>query len=115
MYSRYELAESDDIWSALQNRNVGRVTGDKIKIDFRINDAVIRGNNRRIYLKVEGENSVDYVGIAKKGKCFVRINGLLITQELQEDPVRCEVKVEFGWNCEKEYVRRNGRLSIGWL
>lgn len=106
----------DDIWHALQNRNVGCATGDKIKIDFRINDAimgeVIRGNSRRIYLNVEGENSVDYVDIIKNGKCIARMNGPLIPEVPQEDPVRCKIKVEFGWNREEEYVHWNGKLSI---
>ena len=106
----------DDIWHALQNRNVGCATGDKIKIDFRINDAVmgevIRGNSRRIYLNVEGENSVDYVDIIKNGKCIARMNGPLIPAVPQEDPVRCKIKVEFGWNREEEYVHWNGKLSI---
>lgn len=106
----------DDIWNALQNRNVGCATGDKIKIDFRINDAimgeVIRGNSRRIYLNVEGENSVDYVDIIKNGKCIARMNGPLIPAVPQEDPVRCKIKMEFGWNREEEYVHWNGRLSI---
>ncbi|MPM80810.1 hypothetical protein SDC9_127860 [bioreactor metagenome] len=106
----------DDIWHALQNRNVGCATGDKIKIDFRINDAVmgevIRGNSRSIYLNVEGENSVDYVDIIKNGKCIARMNGPLIPAVPQEDPVRCKIKMEFGWNREEEYVHWNGRLSI---
>mgnify|MGYP007112378546 FL=1 len=106
----------DDIWHALQNRNVGCATGDKIKIDFRINDAVmgevIRGNSRRIYLNVEGENSIDYVDIIKNGKCIARMNGPLIPAIPQEDPVRCKIKVEFGWNREEEYVHWNGKLSI---
>lgn len=106
----------DDIWHALQNRNVGCATGDKIKIDFRINDAVmgevIRGNSRRIYLNVEGENSIDYVDIIKNGKCIARMNGPLIPEVPQEDPVRCKIKVEFGWNREEEYVHWNGKLSI---
>lgn len=106
----------DDIWHALQNRNVGCATGDKIKIDFRINDAVmgevIRGNSRRIYLNVEGENSIDYVDIIKNGKCIARMNGPLIPEVPQEDPVRCKIKVEFGWNREEEYVHWNGKLSF---
>lgn len=106
----------DDIWSALQNRNVGCVTGDKINIDFRINDAimgeVIKGNNRRIYLNVEGENLIDYVDIVKNGKCIARMNGPLIPQVPDEETVRCKIKVEFGWNREEEYVHWCGKLSI---
>jgi hypothetical protein len=106
----------EDIWNALHNRNVGCATGDKIKIDFRINDAImgeiIKGNSRRIYLNVEGENSIDYVDIIKNGKCIARLNGPLLPQIPQEDTLRCKIKVEFGWNREEEYVHWNGKLSI---
>ena len=49
----------DAIWEALRTRHVCAATGDKILIDFRLNDAfmgdVVRGNSRRIYLNVTGE------------------------------------------------------------
>ncbi|RNC66415.1 Tat pathway signal sequence [Proteiniphilum sp. X52] len=106
----------ESIWKALKNRHVGCATGDKIKIDFRINDAImgeaIKANNRRIYLHVEGENSIDYVDIIKNGKCIARLNGPLLPQIPQEDTLRCKIKVEFGWNREEEYVHWNGKLSI---
>ncbi len=106
----------EEIWNALQNRHVGCVTGDKIKIDFRINDAIMgevtKGNNRRIYVNVEGENSIDYVDIIKNGQCIARMNGPLLPQVPKEDTVRCKIKVEFGWNREEEYVHWDGKLSI---
>ncbi len=52
----------DAIWEALRTRHVCAATGDKIIIDFRLNDAfmgdVVRGNSRRIYLNVTGERPV---------------------------------------------------------
>lgn len=46
----------------MKNRHVCCATGDKINIDFRLNDAfpgdVVRGNSRRIYLNVEGGSAV---------------------------------------------------------
>ena len=66
------LAESlsrDKIWDAMKNRHVCCATGDKINIDFRLNDAfpgdVVRGNSRRIYLNVEGGSCIDYIDIVK--------------------------------------------------
>ena len=53
----------DAIWEALRTRHVCAATGDKILIDFRLNDAfmgdVVRGNSRRIYLNVTGESCID--------------------------------------------------------
>ncbi len=106
----------EHVWNALKNRNVACATGDNIKIDFRINDAIMgettRRNNRRIYLHVEGENLIDYVDIIKNGKCIARMNGPLIPLIPEEETIRCKVKVEFGWNREEEYVHWDGKLSI---
>ena len=71
----------DAIWEAMRTRHVCAATGDKISIDFRLNDAfmgdVIRGNSRRIYLNVTGESCIDYVDIVKNGQILARMNGPL--------------------------------------
>ncbi len=106
----------DNIWEALRTRHTCCCTGDKILIDFRINDAfmgdVTKGNSRRIYLNVEGGSCIDYVDIIKNGKLLARLNGPLIPTTPTEDTVHCKVKVEFGWNREERYVNWNGRLRI---
>lgn len=106
----------DAIWEALRNRHVCCATGDKIRIDFRLNDAfmgdVVRGNSRRIYLNIEGESSIDYVDIIKNGRLLARMNGPMTPEIPADDVVRCKVKVEFGWNREEKYVNWNGTLSI---
>lgn len=106
----------DAIWEALRTRHVCCATGDKIKIDFRLNDAfmgdVVRGNSRRIYLNVEGESCIDYIDIIKNGRLLARMNGPMTPEMPEGDMVRCKVKVEFGWNREERYVTWNGNLSI---
>ena len=71
----------DAIWEALRTRHVCAATGDKIIIDFRLNDAfmgdVVRGNSRRIYLNVTGESCIDYVDVVKNGQILARMNGPL--------------------------------------
>lgn len=106
----------DNVWEALKNRNVCCTTGDKIKVDFRINDAimgeVIRGNNRRIYVNVEAENCIDYVDIVKNGQCIARMNGPLTPIMPEEDTIHCKIRIDFGWNREETYVNWNGKLSV---
>lgn len=67
----------DAIWEALRTRHVCAATGDKIIIDFRLNDAfmgdVVRGNSRRIYLNVTGESCIDYVDVVKNGQILARM------------------------------------------
>lgn len=106
----------DNIWEALKNRRVCCATGDKIKIDFRLNDAymgdVVKGNSRRIYVNVEGESCIDYVDIVKNGQCIARMNGPLTPVAPKEDLIHCKVKVDFGWNREEEVVCWDGKLSL---
>lgn len=63
----------------MKNRHVCCATGDKINIDFRLNDAfpgdVVRGNSRRIYLNVEGGSCIDNIDIVKNRKCIARLSG----------------------------------------
>ena len=106
----------ENIWNAMKSRHVYCVTGDKIKIDFRINDAIMgdvtKGNHRHIYLKVEGEGIIDYVDIIKNGKCIARMSGPFIPIIPQEENIRCKIKIEFGWNREEKFVHWKGRLVL---
>ena len=106
----------DAIWEALRTRHVCAATGDKILIDFRLNDAfmgdVVRSNSRRIYLNVTGESCIDYVDVVKNGQILARMNGPLTPVAPEGDTVRCKVKVDFGWNREERYVHWQGKLSV---
>jgi hypothetical protein len=106
----------DGIWDALENRRVCCATGDKIRIDFRINDAfmgdVVRADSRKIYLNVEAGNAIDYVDIVKNGKTAGRVSGTLIPEIPQDGVVRAKVKIEFGWNRFEEPVRWDGQIKV---
>ena len=106
----------DAIWEAMRTRHVCAATGDKISIDFRLNDAfmgdVVRGNSRRIYLNITGESCIDYVDIVKNGQILARMNGPLTPVAPEGDTIRCKVKVDFGWNREEKYVHWQGKLSV---
>ena len=106
----------DNVWEGLRSRHTCCATGDKINVDFRINDAfmgdVIRSNKRRIYLNVEGESCIDYIDLVKNGRLVARVNGPHIPVMPSGDTVRCKVKIEFGWNREETYVPWEGMLSV---
>lgn len=113
------LADSltrDNIWDGLRTRHTCCATGDKINIDFRLNDAfmgdVTKGDRRRIYLNVTGESCIDYVDIVKNNKLIARLNGPLIPMMPTGDTVRCKIKMEFGWNRDEKYIPWNGLISI---
>lgn len=106
----------DAIWEALKNRHVYCSTGDKIIIDFRLNNAimgdVVKGNKREIYVNIDAQSSIDYVDIVKNGETIKRISGPLTPEIPEGDIIRCKVRVEFGWNREEAPVRWDGNLSI---
>lgn len=106
----------DEIWEAIRNRHVYCTTGEKIKLDFQINNAimgdVIKATKRNIYIKVEGENYIDYVDIVKNGESIKRISGSLLTQVPTDDVVRAKIKINFGWSREKQPVRWDNLISI---
>lgn len=106
----------DNVWEALRSRHTCCCTGDKIEVDFRVNDAfmgdVVKGSRRRIYLNVTGASCIDYVDIIKNGRLLARLSGPNIPVMPSGDIVRCKVHVEFGWNREERYVRWEGKLSV---
>ena len=106
----------DNIWDGLRSRHTCCATGDRIAVDFRINDAfmgdAVRGNRRKIYLNVTGESCIDYVDVIKNGRLIARLNGPHIPVMPSGDIVRCKVKIEFGWNREEKYIPWNGAVSI---
>ncbi len=108
--------DRNELWDQMGRRHVCGVTGDKIKIDFRINNGVpgdvIRASRREIYLNVEGQNAIDYVDVIKNGRCVARMNAPFRAAAPADEVLRVKVKVNFGWNCEEEYVHWTGRLQL---
>lgn len=106
----------DNIWDGLRSRHTYCATGDKIDIDFRINDAfmgdVIRTDRRRIYLNVTGQSCIDYVDVIKNGRLIARLNGPNIPTVPEDGMIRCKIKMEYGWNREERYVPWNGQIRI---
>ncbi len=104
------------IWEAMRARHVYCVTGDKIKIDFRLNGAImgdeISARRRNISLAVEASNFIDYVDIVKNGRILRRISFPVQPTAPQGDTVRAKVKIDFGWNREEQYVHWTGDISI---
>lgn len=106
----------DALWDAMASRRVYCVTGDKIKLDFRINDALmgdsIKGNSRKIYVGVEACNYIDYVDIIKNGDCIARLGAPYTAPVPEQEMVRAKIKIDLGWNREEEYVHWLGALKL---
>lgn len=108
--------ERGAIWDAMQQRHVCGITGDKIKVDFRINGGhagdVIQAGKREIYVNVEAMSHIDYVDIIKNGECIARLGAPHRAPAPESDVVRAKVKVNFGWNREEEYIHWLGTLAL---
>ncbi len=108
--------ERGALWDAMQERHVCGITGDKIKVDFRINQGrsgdVIKAGKREIYVNVEGMNQIDYVDIIKNGESIARLNAPHRNVLPDSDIVRAKLKVNFGWNREEEYIHWLGNLRL---
>lgn len=106
----------DALWEALRSRRTCCSTGDKIAVDFRVNDAlmgeVTRGEKRRIYVNVEAASCIDYVDVIKNGRLIARMNGPHIPVFEKADSIRCKIKMEYGWNREEKYIGWKGNVSI---
>ncbi len=106
----------DAVWEALRSRRTCCATGDRIAVDFRLNDAlmgdVAKGDKRRIYVNVEAASCIDYVDIIKNGNLLARLNGPHIPVYEPSDTIRCKIKMEYGWNREEKYISWNGAVSI---
>jgi hypothetical protein len=65
----------DSLWEAFNTRRVYGVTGDRIKIDFRVDDGVMGSiisgqGTRRIKVEVEGSDAIDRIEVLKNGRVF---------------------------------------------
>jgi len=63
----------DALWEAFQKRRVYGTTGDRIRLDFRVNDApmgecISASGPRRIHVRVEGMDAIDRVEVLRDGR-----------------------------------------------
>ena len=112
-----DALDKDRLWDSMGRRHIMGVTGDKIKVDFSINGAVMgdvisAGRRREIFVNVEAQNYIDYVDVVKNTAVIARLNGPFVADLPKAKAVRAKVKIDFGWNREAEYVHWLGDVSL---
>lgn len=112
-----DALDKDRLWDSMGRRHIMGVTGDKIKVDFSINGAVMgdvisAGRRREIFVNVEAQNYIDYVDVVKNTAVIARLNGPFVADLPKGKAVRAKVKIDFGWNREAEYVHWLGDVSL---
>ena len=107
----------ESLWEAFLARRVYGTTGEKIVLDFRVDDTMmgreIGGDARRkIYLRVEGNDFLDYVDVVKNGCVLERVSAPFLPRAPAGDIIRAKVRIEWGWNKEEGYTEWNGALEL---
>lgn len=108
--------DRNTFFTEMGRRHICGVTGDKIKVDFRIGSAsagdVLRARRREIYVNVEGWNQLDYVDVVKNGRSIARLSAPMRAQAPADRVIRAKVKINFGWNREDTYIHWDSVVSL---
>jgi len=112
------------IWDAFMARRVYGVTGDRIKLDYAIDDAVMGSvierptGAVRLRASVECTEALDRIEVIKNGRVAHTHCHNGTWEPPAEGPVRCKIPFEFGWGPSAHYgleVREKqwqGRLRL---
>ncbi|WP_202906850.1 DUF3604 domain-containing protein [Abyssisolibacter fermentans] len=105
-----EQCTKEAIWDAFLNRRVYGVTGDRIKLDFKINDYVMgsvienvdSSEKLEAVVNAEGSHAIDRIELLRNNVLLhvYTHSGKWEEKELKEN-VRFKFKVEFGWGPDR--------------
>jgi hypothetical protein len=109
------------LWDAFLARRVYAATGDRIRLDFRLNDAwmgaeIPAAGRREIRLGVQGRGAIDHVELLKNERLLHRWSGpdpaRAADAATGTAPLHALVRIEWGWGGEERPVPWQCRLSV---
>ncbi len=105
------------LWDAFQARRLYAVTGDRIVIDFRVDDlfmgeAGVHRGKRNIQFAVVGEDFLDYIEINKNGRVLYRFNPPFSPQVTKSYAVRAKIRLQWGWGVKTLLREWDGRVRL---
>ena len=105
------------IWDAFLKRRVYAVTGDKIQLQFAVNDAwmgdgVTGGTEREISINVVGCDFLDKIEVVKNNRVLRRFSVEQADECSLNHPVRAKIRIEWGWGNKDVEVEWHGQLSL---
>lgn len=114
-YAKDLTAES--LWEAFKARRVYAVTGDRIIVDFNLNDAfmgteIAHTGKRNIDLSIQAEDFIDYVDLIKNGYVIKRFNPPFRVSPAKDKAVRAKVRFEWGWGRKMNLTEWHGKLTL---
>ena len=97
-----ESGTREAIWEAFYARRTWAMTGDRIELDFRIDDqpmgsVVAPGENRKASLRVRGGGAIDAVDVLKNGRLIRRYSPALEAGAESPGIVHTKLHLELGW------------------
>lgn len=102
------------ILEAIARRHCYAVTGDKIAVEFRLDDAVMgdeiaASGRRRLAFRVRGADVIDRLEVVKNNRVVHRAFPTLLALGAE---FTAKVRVEWGWGDKDEYVDWDGKLRV---
>lgn len=104
------------IIEAIRLRHCYAVTGDKILLDFSVNDAIMGDEigpteKREVSFEVVAGDVIDRLEVVKNNRVLRRYFPDVV-ESPGDAPTRCKVRVEWGWGDKDEAVKWDGRLRL---
>lgn len=97
-----EKLTRNSIWDALTSRRMFALTGDRMDVRFRLNDAVMgsvarRENKQRIEFDVQAGAAIDAVDVLRDGQLVRRFSQCDMGDYQADDLIRTKLHLEVGW------------------
>lgn len=107
----------NSLWEAFQARRLYAVTGDRIALDFRVDDLLMgeagAGKGKRdIRFSVVGEDFIDYIELNKNGRVIHRFNPPLSPRVPKTSTVRAKIRLQWGWGVKTLLREWEGRVKL---
>ena len=111
-----ESLTRDALWDAFKARRVYGVTGDRIAVDLRVNDApmgavVEAGPKPTLSFRVAGADRIDYVELLQNGERFAMLGPE--PADAEPESLRAKIRVEWGWGSKARTIHWDGKLRLG--
>ncbi len=92
----------ESIWDALANRRMYALTGDRMDVQFTVNDAPMgavttRNKKRRIAFDVAAGGAIDCIDVLRDGQLVKRFSQYDVEEANADDMIRTKVFLEVGW------------------
>jgi len=107
----------ESLWDAFKSCRVYAVTGDRIIIDYTLNNAFMGeelagAGKRDIDVFIEAEDFIDYVDVIKNGYVVKRFNPQFKVLPMRSGTIRAKVRFEWGWGRKGELTEWEGKLKL---